>query len=228
MTEKISKELQNQSQFDVYTQRGPVTMGPWTSHIWRTDPRHLGFLLARYKFCSKLLMGKSEVLEVGCGDGFGTPVVLQTVQRVHGVDFEPLVLGEAQKHMQAEFAGRCSFSVHDMLQGPVPGKYDAAYALDVIEHIPAAAEARFLSNICASLKPNSVCILGTPNIHASKHASAASAEGHINLKSSETLRELLSTFFHNVFIFSMNDEVIHTGFYPMAHYLFGLGVGLKS
>jgi hypothetical protein len=22
-----------------------------------------------------------------------------------------------------------------------------------------------------------------------------------------------------VFVFSMNDEVVHTGFYPMAHYL---------
>ena len=28
--------------------------------------------------------------------------------------------------------------------------------------------------------------------------------------------------FRNVFIFSMNDEVVHTGFYPMAHYLFAL------
>jgi hypothetical protein len=25
-----------------------------------------------------------------------------------------------------------------------------------------------------------------------------------------------------VFLFSMNDEVVHTGFYPMAHYLFAV------
>ena len=37
----------------------------------------------------------------------------------------------------------------------------------------------------------------------------------------------MSKFFHNVFIFSMNDEVIHTGFYPMAHYLWAIGVGPK-
>ena len=29
----------------------------------------------------------------------------------------------------------------------------------------------------------------------------------------------MQKFFHNVFVFSMNDEVIHTGFQPMAHYL---------
>ena len=27
-------------------------------------------------------------------------------------------------------------------------------------------------------------------------------------------------YFENVFLFSMNDEVVHTGFSPMAHYLF--------
>jgi len=31
--------------------------------------------------------------------------------------------------------------------------------------------------------------------------------------------------FHEAFIFSMNDEVVHTGFYPLAHYLFALCVG---
>jgi len=25
----------------------------------------------------------------------------------------------------------------------------------------------------------------------------------------------------------MNDEVVHTGFHPMAHYLFAIGVGKK-
>jgi hypothetical protein len=31
--------------------------------------------------------------------------------------------------------------------------------------------------------------------------------------------------FADVFIFSMNDEVVHTGFYALAHYLFALCVG---
>jgi len=37
----------------------------------------------------------------------------------------------------------------------------------------------------------------------------------------------VSKFFRNIFIFSMNDEVVHTGFHPMAHYLFAIGVGKK-
>ena len=41
-------------------------------------------------------------------------------------------------------------------------------------------------------------------------------------------KRFMQRYFHNVFLFSMNDEVVHTGFYPMAHYLIALGVGIKK
>ncbi len=228
MDRLIAVEPQNQSQLDDYTTRGGVTLGPWTSHIYRSDPRHLGFLLARYKFCAKMLSGKNRVLEVGCGDALGTPVVLQTVGSVHGLDFEAAVLRDAQERMPTEFAGRFSFSVTDISEQPMPEQFDAAYSLDVIEHVPAAQEDRFMANICASLAREAVYIMGTPNITAEQYASPGSREGHINLKSGETLNKLVRKFFHNVFLFSMNDEVIHTGYTPMSHYLIAMGVGVKG
>jgi 2-polyprenyl-3-methyl-5-hydroxy-6-metoxy-1,4-benzoquinol methylase len=221
------REPQYQIQFDTLARKGPVQLGPTTSHLWRSDPRHLGFLLARYKFCAKMLAGRARVVEVGCGDAFGTRVVLQEVKSVHCVDFDSLFINWAKKRARQEGL-RCTFSVLDITKESPKGRFDAAYSLDFIEHISPNLERRCIQNICKALTPHAVCILGTPNITAAPHASKWSAEGHINLKSSDSLRELLSLFFHNVFIFSMNDEVIHTGFYPMAHYLFGLGVGLKS
>jgi hypothetical protein len=53
-------------------------------------------------------------------------------------------------------------------------------------------------------------------------------EGHINMKSADSLKDLLAQYFHNVFIFSMNDEMVHTGFYPMAHYLMALAIEIKK
>ncbi len=220
-------ETQNQFQIDDYKRLGPVTLGPWTSHIYRSDPRHLSFLLARYKFCSKMLSGKAKVLEVGCGDAFGMPVVLQTVGTIHGIDFEPLILEDAKKRFTTENIDRCSFSVCDLTAQAVEDTFDAAYSLDVIEHVPSDVEKSFMSNLCASLVKSSVCLIGTPNIESQKYASPASAAGHINLKSAQTLQELMSSYFENTFIFSMNDEVVHTGYYPMAHYLIALGCGLK-
>ncbi|MCI5632323.1 hypothetical protein [Helicobacter sp.] len=51
---------------------------------------------------------------------------------------------------------------------------------------------------------------------------------HVNCKSGEDFKEFCKKYFHHVFVFSMNDEVVHTGFYPMAHYLFALCVGVKE
>jgi len=222
-----TKELQNQSQVDDFNRLGGFSLGPWTSHIWRTDPRHLGFLLARYKFVSKMLTGKNSVLEVGCGDAVGTPVVLQTVGSVHGIDFEPFVLNDAIERYKREGVDRASFSVHDMLRGRVSGTFDAAFSLDVIEHIPQASEDLFFKNIVLSLTDQAVLIIGTPNISAKEYASPASAACHINLKDADSLRSLLSNYFHNVFIFSMNDEMVHTGYSPMSHYILAMGVGVK-
>lgn len=228
-----AKEIQNQGQLDIYSKKGPTQLGPWTSHIWRTDPRHLGFLLARYKFCAKMLAGKSRVVEIGCGDAFGMPIVLQTVDSILGVDFEPLVIEDAKRRMETEECGgggkKYSFLVMDITQQPLTKEeFDGAYSLDVIEHIPAAVEGQFIKNICSSLKEDAVLIIGTPNLEAQKFASPASKVGHINLKNAETLRKLLMDYCYNVFIFSMNDEIVHTGFYPMAHYLLAMGVGVKK
>ena len=223
-----TKEAQNQSQIDDFRNLGPATMGPWTSHIWRHDPRHIGFLLARYKFVAKMLGGRDKVMEVGCGDAVGTPVVLQTVKKVHGVDFEPLVLNDAIARYKREGVTNASFAVHDMLKEPVNDKFDAAFSLDVIEHIPLKDEATFIDNIVASLKEQGVLIVGTPNITANAYASEGSKAGHINLKTGDALRDALARRFNNVFSFSMNDEVVHTGYSPMAHYLICMGVGVKQ
>ena len=174
-----------------------------------------------------MLTGKKSVLEVGCGDAVGTPVVLQTVDRVHGIDFEPLVLNDIQERMDANFLSRFSFENIDLTKKRPKGRHDGAFSLDVIEHIPPKLEAVFMKNIVASLKKDAVFIMGTPNKTAAPYASAASKAGHVNWKTAETLRSTMAAHFSNVFIFSMNDEVVHTGFYPMAHYIIAVGVGRR-
>lgn len=228
MNERKAKEPQNQMQIDTFFQKGAANMGPWTSHIWRSDPRHLCFLLSRYKFCAKMLAGKDKVLEIGCGDAFGLAVVKQTVGAVHGIDFEPLIIKDVKKRLEKEgIEEGVTLSIHDITEASVPARFDAAYSLDVIEHIPPEKEETFMANICASLKEHAVCIIGTPNITANKYASEYSREGHINLKNVQSLNELMSIYFYNIFNFSMNDEVVHTGYAPMAHYLLAIGVGKR-
>jgi SAM-dependent methyltransferase len=214
------------TRFNIWQEQGPVVLGPHTSVAWRTDPRRFPIVLARYKVVAKLLAGKKSALEVGCGDGFNARIVLQTVPHVHGIDSDPFSIDWAANNARTEKLN-ATFAATDASQGPVPGSYDAVYSLDVIEHVPADDEERFIDNIVAPLRSDGVCIVGTPNITAHQYASPLSREGHINLKSAETLRAALERRFDNVFMFSMNDEVLHLGFAPMAHYLLALATGLR-
>jgi len=205
---------------DLRDREGFARFGLMSNYVWHDDPKRLAFVLSRYKFVAKMLCGMRNVLEIGCGDAFGTRIVLQEVERLSAVDFDPVFVKDAIEHMDEHWKFQCV--VHDILKGPVEGQFDGAYALDVLEHIPREQEESFVSNIAHSLTDDGVLIIGTPSIQSQAYASAGSKEGHVNCKDHRQLKELLLHFFHNVFIFSMNDEVVHTGFYPMAHYLFAL------
>ena len=218
-----TREAQYQVHVDAMARMGPAELGPMTGDTWRNDPRRLPILLARYKFVSKMLAGSDRVLEIGCGDAFGMRLVLQTVKSAFGVDFDALFVKWAQDVAKKENLN-AEFAVLDITTTAPPGKFSAAYSLDVIEHVEPETEDLFVANIAAALEPDGVCIIGTPNITSAPYASVASQIGHINLKSAETLRATMEKAFKHVFIFSMNDEVVHTGYAPMAHYLIALCV----
>ncbi|MEJ2039690.1 MAG: class I SAM-dependent methyltransferase, partial [Desulfosarcinaceae bacterium] len=203
------------------------SLGPHTSYGYQKDPKHLAFTLSRYKFCSKMLSGKSSVLEIGCGDGFGVPLVAEQVKNLLCIDWdEKQILGNQRR---LKWLGNTSFRTFDATQNALSGKFDAAYAIDVIEHLDPEMENTFMDNVCKVLKENGLLLIGTPNKSASQYCSKPEvADQHINLYDHQRLRCLLSSYFENVFMFGMNDEVLHTGYLPMAHYLWGIGVGCLS
>jgi len=192
-----------------------------TNQVWADDPKRLVFVLARYKFVAKMLHGGlKKVLEVGCADAFGTRIVKQHVGFIKAIDLDPLFIEDVKERMDPHYA--IEAQVHDMLTGPIVEDFDAAYSLDVLEHIEPDEQARFVSNIIRSVKRNGTIIIGTPSLESQVYASPLSEAGHINCKSGDQLKFELEQHFNNVFIFSMNDEVVHTGFAPMAHYLLAL------
>jgi SAM-dependent methyltransferase len=215
-----TKEPQYSLLFDVKNKHGVTRLGLMANESWNQDPKRTLFTLARYKFVARMLGGRKHVLEVGCADAFGTRIVQQAVGKVTAIDFDPIFIADVKERMNPHWPMEAF--VFDMMTGPVPGSFDAAYALDVLEHIPEQHEQRFISNIALSLTKEGVAIFGMPSLESQTHASPQSKAGHVNCKSGEGLKRTLEHHFHSVFIFSMNDEVVHTGFYPMAHYLFGL------
>lgn len=203
----------------------PISMGPWTSYSLLNDPIHISFVLARYKFCARMLSGKKSVLEIGCGDAPGTPIVAEFVEKIVAVDVDDRLINSNRKRLI--LIKNIEFDNFNICDGPAKKIFDAVYSIDVIEHFDKKLNKPFMENSVKSLSSDGICIIGTPNITANKYASERSRVQHINLQSHTSLRQKLEHYFKNVFMFSMNDEVLHTGYLPMAHYLFGVGVGVK-
>jgi SAM-dependent methyltransferase len=208
-----------------WTEAPPERFGPMAGYAWRTDPRHVLFTLARYQVVAKLLAGRDRVLEIGCADAFGTRLVAaETRVAVTAIDVDYAMIEAAKQQTWAQ--GRhpkLDVYQHDLLQSPIPG-HDAAYAIDVLEHIPVEQEHRFLRHACQSITPDGVLILGTPSLESQAYATAPSKEGHVNCKTQGELRELMSQHCKTVFVFGQNDATVHFGYGPMCHYLWAVGV----
>jgi hypothetical protein len=82
--------------------------------------------------------------------------------------------------------------------------------------------------VLASLEDKGVAIFGMPSLESQAYASEQSRVGHVNCKSGQDLKDSMLEFFDNVFMFSMNDEVVHTGIHKLAHYLIALCCGKRS
>jgi SAM-dependent methyltransferase len=116
------------------------------------------FHTASYRFAEPYTKGR-EVLDYGCGSGYGSAAIAAEATRVVGVD----VSEEAVEHARANFsAPRLEFAPIEA-DRPLPfpdGSFDTVLSFQVIEHVrdPAA----YLSEIRRVLRPGGHLVLTTP------------------------------------------------------------------
>jgi predicted SAM-dependent methyltransferase len=115
-----------------------------------------------------------------------------------------------------------NFILHDVILGPINDTFDSIFLLDVLEHVDPKDETQFMNSLYSMLRRNGIAIIGMPSLESQSYANEASKAGHVNCKSGQQFMNDMKQWFSNVFIFSMNDEVVHTGYSKMAHYLIAL------
>lgn len=199
-----------------------IELGPATSfNMKNNNARQSLFNLSRHKFCTHLLQNR-DVLDIGSSDGFCVPLMSDMLKSVVCIDNDKKIVDDNIRRLNA--FRNVEFVHADFIKDGIDKKFDGIIALDFIEHIPMEQERTFMENMCRCLNEHGIAIVGTPNITAQRFASKLSKEYHINLKSYETLKELMDKYFHVVLMFGMNDEVVHTGFPDMCHYIMAVGI----
>jgi SAM-dependent methyltransferase len=111
---------------------------------------------AAYRFVLPLVTG-ATVLEVGCGEGYGTALLAGAARRVLGLDYDALTVA----HATATYP-RVRFVRANLAALPVPsGSADVVAALQVIEHVWNHPE--FVRECLRALRPGGRLVVTTPN-----------------------------------------------------------------
>jgi 2-polyprenyl-3-methyl-5-hydroxy-6-metoxy-1,4-benzoquinol methylase len=224
MSEQESKEKALWSEVAGKFGSETITLGNHWSYNLRNDPKRLAFVLSRYKFSAKMCPRDCSILELGCSEGIGVPILSEFASGYTGIDMDK----EAIDSATINWPQKNIHFINDDFLGKTYGTYDAVISLDVIEHIDRSIEHLFFKTVYDNIDIDGIAVIGTPNVTSSNYASPASQSGHINLFDSSRLKKTMQLLFTNVFIFGGNDEMVHTGFAPMTHYLYALGCGKKD
>lgn len=195
-------------------------LGPSASQQWQHAPEHLAMVLARYRAAAALIGRAETVLELGCGEGIGARM-LAAGRRVYvGVDYDPAVLAVAR-----DLVRDVQFDHADVTADQLgSATWDAAVALDVIEHLDAGGGERMVENARRRLKPSGVLVVGTPSACFEHLASPASKNGHVTLYDHDRLFAMVAERFHVVQSFGMQDVALHLGHPDARHYLLLAGI----
>lgn len=124
------------------------------------DTVELLFHWHRYLSIAQLITNK-RVLEIGCGEGYGTRILANEAVEVTAVDID----SDAVRHASlVHKRPNCVFEVASALDLPYQNAaFDAVVSFEVLEHLPKDSHDRFLSEIQRVLTPAGLAVISTPD-----------------------------------------------------------------
>jgi 2-polyprenyl-3-methyl-5-hydroxy-6-metoxy-1,4-benzoquinol methylase len=112
----------------------------------------------------RVLRGR-RVLEIACGTGIWTRLILDVAESVLATDVSPRILARAKrlvrlgKRIPADRLRFLQLDAYDLISAP--GQFDAALAINWFQHVPSSRHAEFLDSLHKKLRPGATVFLAT-------------------------------------------------------------------
>ena len=115
----------------------------------------------RYAFARRYVTGK-RVLDVACGEGYGSALLAGVASAVTGVDIDAAAIAHARSSYRA--LPNVRFEEGSAAALPLPdASVDAVVSFETIEHLPRADQPRMLAEIARVLTQDGVLVMSAPN-----------------------------------------------------------------
>ena len=115
----------------------------------------------RYAFARRFAEGR-RVLDVACGEGYGSALLAGVAGAVTGVDID----AKAIAHARASYAALANVRYEEGSAATLPlpdASIDVVVSFETIEHLPRAEQPRMLAEIARVLTQDGVLIMSAPN-----------------------------------------------------------------
>ena len=148
----------------------------------------------RYVVARRFCEGKT-VLDVACGEGYGSDMLAEVAGRVTGVDISE----DAIAHAGGQYGGRenLEFIQGDCEKLPLPDdSVDIAVSLETIEHLE--AQEAFVSELRRVVKPGGLLVMSSPNKRQYTDARDYHNEFHVREMYRDEFEQLLRAEFPHV------------------------------
>lgn len=158
--------------------------------------------LARYNFASKYTNNRN-VLEVGCGTGYGTGLIAKNSTFVVGVDTSVPAISYAKREYSGE---NCEFLVEDGTSLAFATEvFDVLLSFEMIEHL--SDPNHYLTEIHRVLKKGGVLIISTPNkLFTSPGRRTPIWKYHLREFYYEEFKQILKQLFPDVIVLGQRIE----------------------
>lgn len=169
--------------------------------------------LARYEFLLPLVRSTDQILETGCGAGYGSHMLSERARSVVAIDYSPAALAYARERFHAPNLSHLLMNCHRLAFADE--SFDLVVSFEVFEHLEAPKE--YLAECRRVLRPGGRLVLSTPNrsswdIHM--RSIGAGYDYHVNMQDLKGLESQLAKFFPGVEIYSQwrRGNALHRAF----------------
>jgi ubiquinone/menaquinone biosynthesis C-methylase UbiE len=150
----------------------------------------------RYLFASQFVSGKA-VLDIACGEGYGSALLAKSARRVIGVDIADRAVEHAKQRYQAE---NLEFAIGSCAAIPLgDGAVEVVVSFETIEHH--AEHEAMMHEINRVLRPGGLLVISSPDKLEYSDKPSFRNPFHVKELYEEEFQELLSTHFRNVRLF---------------------------
>ncbi|HLD83027.1 MAG TPA: methyltransferase domain-containing protein [Candidatus Omnitrophota bacterium] len=152
-----------------------------------------------YKFAKGYAQGM-DVLDIACGEGYGSYFLADFALMVTGIDYDPEVIGYAKEKYKRDNLEFLTLDINAL--GSLKKKFNLICSFQFIEHLKDAKA--FLTSIKGNLSESGIFICSTPNKYdASPNSDAPLNKFHLKEYTLLEFRELLEAGFKEVRIWGL-------------------------